>query len=152
MKERDALGRYVKGHIPTKHNRQRVSEATKGRKHTPKWYNVMHSMKGEKHYNWKGGRTINYNGYVYIKCYDHPFADNKNYVREHRLVVEKILGRYLNPWEKVHHINKCRSDNRIENLIVFSCNGAHIRHEFKKHKVLANEIIFDGSQFQTPRS
>ena len=62
------------------------------------------------------GRTKTQAGYIMVKCKDHPYADGKGYVREHRLVMEKHLGRYLAENEEVHHINGVKDDNRLENL------------------------------------
>ena len=54
-------------------------------------------------------RAIQKNGYVTI-C-----IGNKKYY-EHRLVMEQFLGRKLTKNEQVHHKNKDKTDNRIENL------------------------------------
>ncbi len=70
---------------------------------------------GEKSPKWKGGRHKSQFGYIHIYNPKHPFA-NGNYVFEHRLVMEKMLGRFLKPKEKVHHINGMRDDNRPKNL------------------------------------
>ena len=48
----------------------------------------------------------------------HPRASKGNYVFEHILVMEQILGRHLLllPEESIHHLNGVRDDNRPENL------------------------------------
>lgn len=63
---------------------------------------------------WKG-KTSN-KGYILILKPEHPNCSKMGYVREHRLVMEKYLGRYLTNDEVVHHKNGIITDNRIENL------------------------------------
>lgn len=71
---------------------------------------------------YKGGRIILKNGYVRVLAPNHPKSRNGQ-VDEHRLVMEESLGRYLSPRELVHHKNGIRSDNRIENLELWT--GGH---------------------------
>lgn len=83
----------------------------------------------EKNYFWKGGRWIDGDGYVLVKTPDHPFATKGGYVREHRLVMEHHLGRYLDQNEVVHHKDKNKQNNTLSNLEVYASNADHLRDE-----------------------
>lgn len=83
------------------------------------------ALSRDKHPLWKGGRILEVDGYVMLHQPDHPHANNKGYVFEHRLVMEAHLGRILEPAEVVHHKNDVRSDNRIENLHLYPSNAEH---------------------------
>jgi len=69
---------------------------------------------------WKGGTTF-HRGYRYIRI-------NGKYIREHRFIIEKHIGRSLMPFEVVHHINGNKLDNRIENLEILNINDHHKKH------------------------
>ncbi len=74
------------------------------------------TRRGDGNPMWNGGRKVVQGGYIKIYKPDHPNADNKNCVLEHRLVMEEHLGRYLYKFESVHHKNGVTNDNRISNL------------------------------------
>lgn len=84
----------------------------------------MSTIMREKHPMWKGGRLKRQSGYIIVLNHSHPYNRN-GYIREHRLVMERYLGRYLLPEEVVHHINGVKDDNRIENLELFANNLLH---------------------------
>lgn len=82
--------------------------------------------KGHKNPAWKGGRRIDKYGYVLIHAPNHPMANYCGYVREHRLVMSRLLGRNLTKKEVVHHKDGDRTNNNPENLLLFANNGIHL--------------------------
>jgi hypothetical protein len=59
-------------------------------------------------------------GYRLLYRPAHPNAKKDGYILEHVLVMTAHLGRPLVKSENVHHLNGCRSDNRISNLELWS--------------------------------
>lgn len=71
-----------------------------------------------------GDKMYGRNGYVWVYQPDHPTCfkakSNKGWIQEHRYVMEKHIGRILRRDETIHHINRKRDDNRLENLLLVS--------------------------------
>lgn len=84
--------------------------------------------KGSNNPAWKGGRVKLKTGYVVLNMPEHPnrMKGKNPWVYEHRVAVEKSIGRYLESKERVHHINGNRADNRIENLELLSSQRDHV--------------------------
>lgn len=95
-------------------------------------------LKGELNPAWKGGRRRNYLGYIEVLSPEHPEANKKGYVLEHRLIMEKKLGRRLEPRETVHHIDGNPQNNSAENLLVMD-NYKHLTW----HKRLNEIALYD---------
>lgn len=103
----------------------------KQKKHLEKLHK---KYKGEYHSSWRGGtRKHGKDGYIREKCENHPNCDDRGYVMQHRLVMERHLGRTLTRKEVVHHINGITNDNRIENLMVFNAGEHTTLHRLGKH-------------------
>lgn len=81
--------------------------------------------KGHKTHNFKGfrlcGRKNNYRE-IWVK--------GRGYVREHRLVMEKHLGRRLDKTEEIHHIDGDGLNNELYNLMILS-KSEHLKLEHR---------------------
>lgn len=101
--------------------------------------NYYYGKKGKEHPTYKNGRTMS-EGYWYILMSDHPYRDANDRVAEHRLVVEAREGRYLLPIEEVHHINRIKTDNRSENLMLFANSSEHSKYEMLGNKIAKKDM------------
>lgn len=85
----------------------------------------VNEQKGDKNPNWNGGQTITKLGYSMTLAPNHPFVNKMRYVMTHRLIMEKHLGRYLDPKEVVHHIDGNKLNNDISNLELLTSQNHH---------------------------
>lgn len=98
---------------------------------------------------WRGGRSVDKSGYIYIFKPSHPFANKDGCVYEHRLVTEDRIGRFLTDKEEVHHINSIKSDNRPENLLLLSISEHRRIHTSGSIEVICKMC---GNPFIVPRA
>ena len=93
------------------------------------------------------------NGYIMRLVSYHPHMTKRNYVAEHRLVVEKKLGRFLQPYEKIHHIDQNRSNNELSNLRLEGGQNLHAKGHLKGERnphgqFVCKEPIFSEIKFR----
>lgn len=109
---------------------------------------------GELNSAYVGGRRVDHDGYVLVSVgVDHPYArhlDAKGYkvMYEHRLVVERNLGRHLLPSEIVDHVDGLHLHNHPSNLRLFQSNADHLKRTISGQRP---EWSADGfSRMKTP--
>ena len=130
----------------TAEHKRRLREHILGQWKTKKFKSAViefaRSRVGNRNSHWKGGRLEKKNGYIIVLSPGHPYASIDGYVLEHRLVVEKQIGRNLLPEERVHHLGDI-NDNRPHRLMAFVNQAAHNRFE-RGCEIRPEEIIYDG--------
>lgn len=88
---------------------------------------------GSLNHQFVSGRRIDPDGYALVTVEsDHPYARKRSgrktkLMFEHRVVIEKKLGRYLRPEEVVDHDDGLHLHNAPDNLRLFPTNADHLR-------------------------
>ena len=114
---------------PVSFNRQKFCSRSCGSKFTRNGV----FKPGDQHRLWRGGQCLSSNGYRLL------LVSIGKYEPEHRIEMEKHIGRKLRKEEIVHHVNRNRLDNRIENLEIMT-PGEHSRLHMTGFKVSAETI------------
>lgn len=151
-----------KGRIFSKEHRKKLSEANRhrwgdveNRKNQSKALKAV--IRSEEHQKKlaearlrgrkKDGETLIHEGYTHVYLENH--FSGRRYIKEHWLVIEKYFGRLPGGSEQGHHVNENRSDNRVQNLMLFRNVGAHRRFHIKGDDgVKFGDIVFDGRKIK----
>ena len=108
--------------------REKISQKHKGKKYSEE---TRHKMSESAKLKGVGHKKVRKDGYISIYFPDHPKSNKEGYIMEHILVMECVIGRWLEENEVVHHINGNRQDNRKENLQLMT-SKEHARFHMKK--------------------
>lgn len=120
----------------SKFAKEKLSNSQKGNKYrlgttqseqTKQKLSILHKKGGIGH------KKKRQDGYIYIYFPDHPKSNKEGYIMEHDLIMECYIGRWLNDDEIVHHKNKKRDDNRIENLQLMTFKEHAKLHMIERH-------------------
>ena len=123
--------------------RAQISKRHKGKKLSLK---QIEQIRARNSCNYNGlngyGHTKSHNrGYVLAYAPKHPHAHKDGYVMLHTILVEQQIGRYLTDKEVVHHINRDRADNRIENLRLMNKFDHMSMHMKERHRKRRNGLL-----------
>lgn len=125
----------MKGRKLSKEQCEAISKRNKGKVLSADTKTKMaesHRIHGSGHHKARN------DGYISIYFPNHPKSTKDGYIMEHILIMENHIGRHLQDNECVHHKNKNRKDNRIENLMLMTKSehmSLHAKERWQKRKV-----------------
>ena len=112
------------------------AHGSKVKKYLSEWmpdWKLNEDYSGSRNSHWSGGRIVDKDGYVLLHMPTHPNCNIHGQIREHRVVMEKKIGRYLTAQEVVHHKDKNKQNNSPDNLELYDKNSNHLRDELTGH-------------------
>ncbi len=89
------------------------------------------AQKGPENPSWKQGRSIDLDGYASVPAQENHSSRKVGRIAEHRLIMEKKIGRKLLAKEVVDHIDGLHLHNDPSNLRLFSSNAEHLKATIK---------------------
>jgi hypothetical protein len=107
---------------------------------------ILASVRARRKHVVPGRSDIGYkvDGYGYVQIWD---EESQCYHKEHRMVMERKLGRPLLPTEDVHHINEIKTDNREENLELKASRSEHLKlHAEERGRTPEGRFPSDGAK------
>jgi hypothetical protein len=134
--------RYVRGHATrgkslSEEHKQKFLGGRRGAKNTAEHNRkIKEAMLGAKGPAWRGGRIIREGRALICVGKDHPHADSRGYVYEHRLVAQEF-----DPAKHVHHRDGNPLNNSPENLVVLT-RGEHM----SLHNLMRKGYTADGAE------
>ena len=149
---RNKVGR-PKGYRLSQQSKDQIAASKRGTHHTQETKNKIQATLLGKNNSAnelnQGGKFIDRRGYVL------QYTGNGVYVREHRLVIEKEIGRKLQSDEIIHHLDGKKDHNDRKNLLLCTIqehmrvhgwmrqNGiTGIRYGTPNYLRLLNEVLF----------
>ena len=147
MKKYDIPSRERMSH----ETKEKISKSLKARPFTPRGtmsdYQRKRISEGKKgkyliHSKYGGHTKKRSDGYISVYVPEHPRSNKDGYVMEHVLVMENHIGRHLTNGEIVHHKNKIRDDNRVDNLQIMT-KSEHARfHNIERHMKMRGVMAY----------
>lgn len=128
---------FAKKKISNKQKGKKYALGTKRTEEQRKKLSEARTIKGIGH------KKIRSDGYICIYFPDHPKSTKDGYIMEHDLVMECFIGRWLKDDEIVHHKNKKRNDNRIENLQLMTFKEHASFHMKERHQKRRNDLSIE---------
>lgn len=89
---------------------------------------------GSEHQDWNGGRGMHSLGYVRVNI-----GANKREL-EHRVIIEKALGKKLPKNAVSHHVDEDKAGNANKNLVLCENRSYHIRSCWMVEMLLLRKI------------